>query len=84
MRYTTSSSTDSASGSIACSSRCRAIELGLNVSSHSRSCSRHTLFSQTSSARWRRAGISASGAGVIVLYANPLMYRYSGPPITIP
>ena len=46
VRYATSSSSESASGSTDCSSRWVLIAAGLNVSSHSRSCSRQTLRSQ--------------------------------------
>ncbi len=74
VRYATSSSSDSASASTACSSRCVLIAAGLNVSSHSFSCSRQTLCSQTSSARAKRCGISSSGAGRVKWYAKPLTY----------
>ena len=74
VRYATRSSSESASASTDCSSRWVLIAAGLNVSSHSRSCSRQTLRSHTSSARAKRCGISSSGAGCIVLYAKPLTY----------
>ena len=66
-RYSTSSSSESASGSTACSSRCFAIAFGFEVSSHSRSCSRQSLPAITSAARWKRCGISSSGAGSWVM-----------------
>ncbi len=50
-RYDTSSSSESASGSTASSSRCFAIEAGLHVKSHSRSCSSQSFPAKTSSAR---------------------------------
>ena len=43
VRYATSSSSESASGSTDCSSRCALIEAGLIVSSQSRSCSRQSF-----------------------------------------
>ena len=77
VRYATSSSSESASASTDCSSRWVLIAAGLNVSSHSRSCSRQTLRSHTSSARAKRCGISSSGAGRIAWYAKPLTYCVS-------
>ena len=60
------------------------MEAGLNVSSQSRSCSRQSFRSNTSSARWKRCGISSSGAGLIGLYANPLTYPEAIVSMSIP
>ena len=49
-----------ASGSTDCSSRWVLTAAGLATSSHSRSCSRQSFCSNTSSARWKRSGISSS------------------------
>ena len=71
-RWSTSSSSLSASGSIAWISWWAFTEAGLRTSCHSFAWSRHSLPSNTSAARWTRSGNDSGGTGCHLPVAEPV------------